>query len=79
MVKISLFVMCFAIFLDLNIFFEEVGKLFVGAGEGVTRPAPKNDIFRDGSVATLTNHSLYKRVKFWSVLKKIEAFLQIIF
>ena len=30
--------MCFDIFFELNEFLEEVEKLFVGAGEGVTRP-----------------------------------------
>ena len=29
--------MCFAIFLDVNEFLEEVGKSFVGTGGGVTR------------------------------------------
>jgi len=38
MAKISSFFMCFDIFFDLNEFLEEVEKLFVGAGEGVTRP-----------------------------------------
>ena len=37
MVKISLFSKCFAIFLDLNNFLEEVRKLFVGAGGGRNR------------------------------------------
>ena len=58
MVKFLLFLMCFAIFHDLNTFLEEVGKLFVGTGEGMTcpskchllgqvtpSPAPKNDSF----------------------------------
>ena len=38
MAKISSFFMCFDIFFELNEFLEEVEKLFVGAGEGVTRP-----------------------------------------
>ena len=35
---------------------------------------PYKCIFRGWSVATVTGHHLYERVKFWSVPKKIETF-----
>jgi len=39
MVKILLFLICFAIFLDLNTFLEEIGKTLEGV-DGASSPQP---------------------------------------